>query len=203
MNKPLKTGAIAGIVLMVISLIGPFFNLLPNSFYLFFIIPFLVVSLAAGILYNYAFVVLGDKFDSNFLKVLAWIRLIFGVVFVIFSVVLTIIIFSMIVSAQESIVAQNVEASLQQEIENIFIFILVVGFILAIIYGIFSILWGIALTRGEGKVSYAKVTGILYIVAGATYWILIGFVIAFVARIFEIILLFNASEVYENKLIRK
>jgi len=68
-----------------------------------------------------------------------------------------------------------------------------------IIYSVYTIVFGIALLKLKNKLEHAKATGILMIISGATYIIFIGFVIRFVAWIFQIMLLFEASKKMKHK----
>lgn len=79
-------------------------------------------------------------------------------------------------------------------------FFLVFWIIFIIPFSAYSILFGIALMKLDKKVEHARVTGILEIVAGATYIIFIGFIIKIVAWIFELVLMFKASKKFERKI---
>ena len=57
-----------------------------------------------------------------------------------------------------------------------------------------QIFFGMGLLKVKDRVKYAKPSGILEIIAGATLIIFIGSLITFVAQIFELIMLFSLSK---------
>jgi len=70
--------------------------------------------------------------------------------------------------------------------------------VFSIFMGAYSVLFGISLLKIKDKVKHGKSVGILNIVAGATYIILVGFLVRIVAYICEILLLFDAAKRFEK-----
>ena len=64
---------------------------------------------------------------------------------------------------------------------------------MGVVLGVFSILFGLGVKNLGGAVDYSRPVGILNVIAGATYLILIGYFVKLVAFVFEIALLFKAS----------
>lgn len=79
-------------------------------------------------------------------------------------------------------------------------FFVIFWVILIIPFSAYSILFGVALMKLDKKVEYSRITGIMNIISGATYIIFIGFIIKLVAWVFEVILMFKASEKFERKI---
>lgn len=129
-------------------------------------------------MFLYGFAVLGKKFNSTMLLVMAWI----GIILVLTSVVF--------VAYTAFAKAQNADGATGA--------LILVWVVFSVIMGAYSILFGVGLLKIKDKVEKAKTAGILEIIGGATFIILVGFVIKFVAYIYEIILLFKASKKLEK-----
>lgn len=169
--------------------------------YGWFVILAGLVEAVLSILYRYGFVVLGKKFDSPILLVMGWIGIVLGILAGIFGLVEGILARAGMATAQltESAVATGATDVMTPEvISTILLGFLVVWVVIAIFMGAYSILFGIGLLKIKDKVKYARVSGILEIIAGATYIILIGIVVELVAYIFEIVMMFKASKKYEK-----
>ena len=85
-----------------------------------------------------------------------------------------------------------------QATSDFVVLVLVLFIVSYIITGVFLILFGVGLLKLKGKVEYAKVAGILNIIAGATCIILVGYLLAMAANIVEVILMFKASKKFEK-----
>lgn len=195
MKKPFKVAAWSGLLSFVISILMVLYLFTYKDAASGSIIS-LSGSLAGGILgilFMYGFVVLGKKFGGKLLLVMAWIGIAFAIVSLIFGLVTNIVTMSQGVGAQTDIDPDLADLALP-----LLIAFLVIWIGVTLIAGTFSVLFGIGLLKLRDKVQYARVSGILEIVAGATYIILIGFLVRLVATVFEIALLFKASEKFEK-----
>jgi hypothetical protein len=212
MEKPLKFAAWSGIILIVWSIL----NLVISAGLSFqpsgiLSIVGAVINGVFGSFFLYGFVILGRKFDGNLLQVMAWI----GVVLAILGGVLGLL--GGALTAVTNVSAQGLDdqalSGYGPELDDfddfsdaelltglgilagIFL-IFWIGF--TVILGAFSVLFGVGLLKISKKVKYAKVTGILSIIAGATYIIAIGFIVGIAVGIMNIILLFKASADFEK-----
>jgi len=211
MEKPLKIAAWSGVIGLVVSL---FLYLIIFSLgdspvrYSVSLVGGLIAGLL-GIFFNYGFVVLGKRFKSTLLYVMGWIAIAFAILGLLFGVSANIVGLTGLAGAQgdfegiegfedfEGIEGfEDTFATLALFAVGAFILIWVV---MSVIFGAYSILFGIGLLKIKDKVPYAHVSGVLNIVAGATYIILIGWVIIFVAYIFEMVMFFKASKKYEGR----
>lgn len=189
------------------------------------IFTFIIINLL--VFFIYGFVVLGNRFKNNLLVVLSWIGIIINIILAIMVIAGAVLIAAGLVSATNLVTGMAVEDFNNSDIINIggqnisldagdgghigegevvaLIFaMLAVFFIIWLIIIIplsaYSILWGVALMKlDKNNIELAKATGIVSIIAGATYVLLIGFVINFAVLIMEMILLFKASEKFERR----
>ncbi|MEK6872253.1 MAG: hypothetical protein AABX16_05095 [Nanoarchaeota archaeon] len=206
-RRSLKVAAWSGILVFVISLVLGILN----QFLLFAQVNWGIVQsvslLSSALLYTfsilfmYGFVVLGRKYNASLLTVMSWILIamsIFMFVFILISSFLQII---PTVDAQESFNGA-LDAWLHQQYEvslaEVLAFILILHVFVSVVFGIYYVLFGIGLLKIQKQVEHARTAGILNIVAGATLIIIIGWLVAFVAYIIEIILLFKASQKLER-----
>jgi len=147
-------------------------------------------------------VVLGRRFKTKLLTVMGWISV--GIAILIFLIGLFFNVAGMfgVVSAQGFDDLENIEDWSDEEKEEFVAYFLVIFVVLwivaSVVFGAYSILFGIALLRLKDKVPYAHASGILNIVAGATYIIFIGFIVSFAAYVLEIMMFFAASEKFEK-----
>ena len=210
MKCPIKvaawSGVIAIILSIVLSLLGQIFVILGLS-YRFSIFIYLVsgvVSAILWILFIHGFVILGKKYESNFLRIISWI----GIATIILGIIVMVPFQSEILSFSERYIDFSLDdfsnlsvqesAQFRSDMLVILKFLLIFYLLTSIVVGALSILGGIALFKIRKKVKYAKTAGILKIVAGATYIIFIGFIIRIVAYIFEIKMMFEASKKLER-----
>jgi hypothetical protein len=201
MKRPLKVAGWCRIFSIALSAVLWIYMLTMGVSYGWFVILAGLVEAVLSILYRYGFVVLGKKFDSPILLVMGWIGIVLGILAGIFGLVEGILARAGMATAQltESAVATGATDVMTPEvISTILLGFLVVWVVIAIFMGAYSILFGIGLLKIKDKVKYARVSGILEIIAGATYIILIGIVVELVAYIFEIVMMFKASKKYEK-----
>ena len=205
----IRFGAWAGVVSLIVILISIF---LPTIS---------LLSVIAGGFVFFAFVKLGTKTEKgNFLKVMGYVGLFFVLLTFCISLVFSFggINFINAIGGEDFInfvqesqtnpqlaeqlndpnFFQNNPETAERLVKS-FVKILIFLFILVAVYVIFSILLGVAQLKISKKIRYAKVTGILNIVGGATTIILIGVPVLIVARVFEIMMLFEASKVKGKK----
>ncbi|MBI5803609.1 hypothetical protein HY450_00020 [Candidatus Pacearchaeota archaeon] len=188
MKRPLRVAAYSGLIALVFNFL---LVLIPEGVItgsLFAL--FLVFSSALGVLFLNGFVFLGDKFKSKLLSVMSWIGIVVGVLFTVFGLV------GALISAIGTARAQEIVA---EDAGTIFIFLIILWIVIALIAGAYSVLFGVGLLKIKNKVAYAKTAGILEIIAGATYFILVGFLVKFAAFVFEIVLMFKASQKFEKR----
>jgi len=224
MRKPLKVAAWSGIILFIVGILSGIIQSIleavgvSEGIVSLIGLPFSLVLFVCAIFFNYGFVALGKRFKNNLLVVMAWI----GIVLVIIMGVLVLVggITSLAGSISGMAVADSDDVDFQDgkfldkdgneispELAMPFILailmaLLIIFLIIVIPLSIYTILWGVALIKlDKNKVPLAKATGVVSIVAGATYIILIGFVINIAVVIMEIIMLFKSSEKYEWKVV--
>lgn len=225
MEKPLKKAGWAGIIMIILAIIFVII-MIPLSFLggagvQVFQIIYKIVLLLLGIVFIYGFILLGKKFKNKFLIIMAWIGIIFAVVFVIISIFYNPLQPSFL--TEENLLKLNESFANFQNLENfnpdnpeivwqalesdsfvmefltqIVIYFIILYLIVAVIFGVYTILFGVALFKISKKVDYAKPAAILNIIAGATYFIFIGFLVKLVAFIFEIVMFFAASKKFEK-----
>lgn len=218
LSKRLLTSAWAGIILIILMIIGIIVSLiLQNNEKLastYSLIHGLIFNLVT-LVFFYGFYLIGKKYNSNFLKVTTILMMIFVVVSYLVGIVY---INSLVSNAQDEII--NLNSTINEQIMNSgydlnslseeqssqiaqLIFPEVLKIILPFIIWmavyflflfIFSILFGVAFIKISKNVKLAKITGILKIIGAVTAIILIGFIILFVAYILEIIILFKESK---------
>lgn len=204
MKYPLKVAAWSGLISFVLSIVV--------LIYMFSVEQFgstsafgLLISLSAGvlgILFLNGFLVLGKKFNGKLLVVMTWIGIAFAVLSMIFGI------FGSFADVTPGVQAQQIGASTSggtnfdgefgELVGALLLVVIIIWAIFTLILGAYSILFGIGLLKLKDKVQYSRVAGILEIVAGATYIILIGFLVRMVATVFEIAMMFKASEKYEK-----
>jgi len=146
----------------------------------------LLISCVGMIFYYLAFLKLGEKYKDKLLTVMSWIFIIFAYL----NLLLTFV----------SVIVDLVKAQETSPITDsyIMIFLLIILILLIIIFSTLIILFGIGIKKLGNKIKYSRITGILYIISGATMIILIGFILVLVANFYSIALLFNESKKYQE-----
>lgn len=232
MNKPLKIAAISGIVIIILSFVmGIFSNLMGmtilaqnKSIMSLFSIVFYIFMTVFSILYTFGYIVLAKKFNARLLLVMAWISISFSVLVLTLVMVFNIVGMVGSVNAQNSpsdvndfnqlneelggqfgnsVIIDPMTGELTPQGMTILLGLLVLFVIFCVIFGVYNILFGIGLLKLKNDVELSYASGILNIVAGATFIILIGFIIAIPAMIVEIIMFFKASKKFESSGIKK
>ncbi len=218
MKRPLKIGAYCGLALIIIGIISNLITLvidmrsINNVFLDNFLILVGWVEILLLIFFTYSFVVLGKKFKNRLLVVMSWIIIVLLILTLVFNIFTSVVDMIPKASAATGDASQSIEnllananpgaGSLQNltpEQEQIALLAYMIAWaIMTIILGVITILFGVGLLNLGEKVKYSKVSGILNIVAGATYIIIIGFVVELVAFIFQAMLLLNASKNLEK-----
>jgi hypothetical protein len=213
MKRPMYFAGLSAIILVIISIFNLVFGFalgLAGAQKVLVTVINLIFSIAALVFaafFYWGFIVMGKKFKGKLLQVMAWIGFVMIILAFIFSFFIGIIsLFSQSVSASEltsfASSAFNETAGFQEFFQgsavNLLIIFLMIFIFLVLIMSAYTILWGVGILKLQHKLDYARTTGILNIVAGATYIILIGFLIHIVAYIFEILLLFEASKKVER-----
>lgn len=186
-SKWFKIAAISGILFLILPIIFSFFS---GASSIISFILFLIVVIVSFFFY-WGFVLLGKKYDSRLLKIISWIFIILLVLFLILQIIG---LFSP-GFLENFLPKQNVSSGDIQDLAGALVGILLGVLIFAIILLIIlGILFGIGLMKLKEKVAYAKAAGILNIIGSATLIIGVGVLVLFVAKIFEIILLFKESK---------
>lgn len=196
MKKTLKTSAWAGVIGLVLGIISLFitFAIGQSTAGIFISGLISLIGGVAGILFNYGFVFLGKKFDVKLLQVMAWIGIAFGILAMIVGFGMSFVQMAGIAGAQE-MYPEDVGPLAGMAL----VAILILWVLISAVAGAYSILYGIGILKLKDKVEHANTAGILNIIAGATYIIVVGFVVVFIARIFELLLMFKAAEKFEKK----
>lgn len=193
MERPLNTSAWSGILSAVISVVSYLLILSISDLKVrsTLSILFSILAVVFGVMFLYGFVFLGKKFNNKLLVVMAWIGISFAALMFVSGVGI-----NLIGLASAQVDSSFNSGSPEMAFLLAFLFMWIIS---SLIFGAYSILMGIGIMKLQDKVPLAKATGILNIVAGATYIILIGIVVAFVAYIMQIILMFKASEKFEKR----
>jgi hypothetical protein len=221
MKKPLKTAAWSGIITIAISALVIITAVveLVNGVKLIplWVSPLLsLVSLVFGFLFYNGLLVLAKKFDAKLLKVMVIIGIVMIVVSGIFGFISGIVQMTSTVTALDDgsgIVtdgsvagtdAENLEidTTITDEQATAVVALMIILALLVFLLLIASastILLGVGLLKIKDKVKYARTAAILNIVAGATYIILVGFLISLVAYCYQIAMLFEASKKFEKR----
>lgn len=214
-SKPFLSAAICSIVYIFFAILQniliTLFPLSPiNGFYS-------LLGFFISLPVYYAFFLIGKKYDNTLLKVLSILAVVFSALFMFGSSFVDVTNTSYlselnqtIFEANNSFYALNSTGNLtteQLEVLNneiqskiLFTILPVIIFfgIIAILFLIYCIFWGIALIKLDKKVKYAKLAGILTIVGAATSLIFIGIFLLFVAAILEIVILFNLAKKFKE-----
>jgi len=178
----LKLGAISAILSVIVGIVMIIFSFL------------YIISLVLSIIFYYAFVFLGKKFNNKLLIAAAWIFIIFNILVITFSVLqfaqidIGIFKFFIMGSPFGSQFFGRYGAS-----EMIVVMLSLVFSLLLLI------LFGAGLIQLRKKVEMAKITGLLYIIGAATTILIVGAFILLVAQICAIILLWKAAEELEEE----
>lgn len=217
-EEKLKLAAISGIILILsgflISIISTSLNLFLDTKQVISITTLLsaIITLLFYILFYQGFIIISKRYSNNFLSIIS--KAFIVLVSIYFIITLAVVFFGGIDSyfdTMHNVVEISNSTEFQEFMNNpsleppqeytdaitnftkIIIGLLVFFLIASIAYGIISVLFGIAILKSQDKLEYAKPIGILNIIAGCTYIILIGYIIKVVSLIIEIILLFNES----------
>ena len=223
MNKPVYFAGVSGILVVAISILNVILSFIfglagvPPILLGIINIIFSLAMLVFGAFFYWGFIVMGKTFNAKLLKVMAWIGFILIIivgVFSFFSGIFSIvaqqnfltgnILFEpfnetfMNESALSDIINVQAQNEITSAVTSFIVLFLAIFIVIALVLGAFTILFGAGILKLKEHLKYAKVTGILNIVAGATYIILIGFLIQLVAYAFDIVLLFEASKKIEK-----
>ena len=176
------SGIVVGILIVLVGILDPILYYLKGfstAFKIIFVVEYFLILLF-GIFFLYGFFVLSRRLGHLFLAVVTWISIGFMILIGITISLLVFDVFSIIPDYNLDPVGFYSFMS--------YVFVSIVG-----IMSILVILVGAGLVKIGDKARMAKTTGILNILAGATYLILIGFVIRIASFILQIIMLFKAS----------
>ena len=228
MRKAIKTAAICGIIIIAWGIFSFLSQIIFLGFGLhkasisFSIFTGIILSVTS-ILFYHGFFIMGRRYNADFLKGVSVYLMFFCILMLLVSIPLIFYAKNTYSSfdvkgAREKLEKINITYGgwenvprevMETEFKNIFspllwvIGLMIIFYIfLFLFYGIPKILFGAGLLKIGKKVEYARITGILNIVAGATMIIFIGYFIFLVAFIFEIVLLFaeaNKNKIKENK----
>jgi len=196
-SKWLKLGGICGVLILIFSVLASLLiAILPQSSAVLSIILVIIffISTVSYIFFFYGFNVLGKKYRKKLIRVISWILIIFGILGIIFAIVL--IIYPSLVGG---LVFTPLLDSLSSD-EPVDQLLTTLGPLLAIILIIFftclilGILFSVGLITLRKEVKYANITGILNIIGLCTLILLVGFLILFVSFIFEIVLLIREEK---------
>lgn len=220
MRNAIKTAAICGIITIAFGIFSGLSQIiflgvgLHKASIGFSIFTGVIVEVM-GMLFYYGFFVIGRRYDADLLKGVSVYLMFFCILMLLVSIPLIFYAKNTYSSfdvkdAREKLEKINMTYGgwenvpkdvMEKEFNNIFsplfwiIGLMIIFYIfLFLFYGIPKILFGIGLLKVGKKIEYARITGILNIVAGATMIIFIGYFIFLVAFIFEIVLLFAEAE---------
>lgn len=175
MKKPLKVAAWSGLIVLGASLVFIFLAYVFRGSDIGSVLASasnFIIGIF-GILFFYGFLSLGKKSSVSLLKIMSWIGVIFGFI----------LLFAGVVGYVFGGLGSQPTGGTQ----------MVTWILFSFIFGVFSILFGIGVKKLGPGVEYSKASGVLNIVAGITYVVIIGYFVKIVAFVFEIALLFKSS----------
>ncbi|MEK6859568.1 MAG: hypothetical protein AABX54_02020 [Nanoarchaeota archaeon] len=225
-KRPLKTAAYCGIVLLIIAIISNIITEITGYYKIenvFLDSIFVLVGwidLLLMMFFIYGFVILGKKYKKKLLTVMSWIMISIIIITLAFSILGSLMNLIPTAAASSPDISQNIKSQISQmfaenpgltqnsnlnalqnltpEQEKLIATAFIIAWIIiSIILGTLSILFGIGVLSLE-EIKYSRATGILNIIAGATYIIFIGFIIELAAFVMGVILLFNAYKKLER-----
>jgi membrane-bound acyltransferase YfiQ involved in biofilm formation len=142
----------------------------------------LLISGIGMIFYFLAFLDIGKKYENKLLKVVSKILVILAFISLFLTVLSVILSYIPSASAAETATDSSVYAYI------ILVFILIIFVVIA---SVLTILFGIGIKNLGKEVKHSRVTGILYILSGATMIIFVGFILLFVANFYAVALLWK------------
>lgn len=194
MNKFLKLSAISGIILIILSFLTILITIyysISEGFFNFLLLIFTSKSIALNfflstIFFSYSilftiemigFIIISKKIKSKFL----FNNSVFAIILGIFLILICSL---MVISGIYVIISH-------QQLEDfggpgLFVGIITIHILYSLIYGIYSIIFGISLLKLKNKFKESYSAGIFNIIAGLTYFFLIGNFFKLIARIFEV-----------------
>lgn len=209
MHRPIKAGAVAGIIILTLGLVTMILAVLQ---YFRAISP--LVSLVVGIfsaicsiMFYQAFVVIARKSNLKLLKAAAVLFVVIAVLTMLFSIAATIYFTSNPTSESlpawySALTSKGSGTSDLSSLSSFGLWFLVLGVIFLVFTGVITILFGVGLLKLEKKLPLAQSIGIIDIIAGSlTVTVILAFVgilLSTVSMIMKIILLFKASRLYEK-----
>ncbi|MBR9705333.1 hypothetical protein GOV12_08015 [Candidatus Pacearchaeota archaeon] len=214
MKKPLYFAGVSGIIVLILSVFSGIFGQLIYNFssevVLIYSLVLWIVMTFFSIIFNLGFLFLAKKYKAKLLLVMTWISIIITLILFILMMVSNILYSVPGVNAQAEIFdfSDFEDGSMFTETEsgeisdeNIFLMIglLVLWVIFSILYGAFSILFGIGLMKLKNDVRLSRASGILHIISGATMIIFVGAFIAIAVMIVETVMFFKASKELESE----
>lgn len=209
MRKPLKLAAYSFLILLIMGFLAGFFmggafGFLPVTSFSGLLVPlsvfYYVISLVLSLVAVYGFIIIGRKFKNKALVNVSWIGMALVFIYTFYILFGGFFINVPEIPTQEYIAnVTNQSDTDTQPLYDFLTFVLIVHLVYSVIFGIFSIFWGVALLKIKDKIKYAKSSGILNIVTGATMFFFIGYFVFIATAIMELLLLFEASNRFEKK----
>ena len=218
-KNPLRAAGIAGIILFIFvffysMIIGAVEQISPGTLPLNIFQPiYSLITLFLTIVFYYGFIYLGKKYDSKLLVSMSWILIILGVLVSVFFMLNPVEDYFIerglalndtlaeygVTEDFNGEMPEEAKLALQEFLMEVVLIALLAFAIFSIVLGVFTILFGVGLLKIKKKVKLAKASGILEIIAGATYILFIGYLIAIAAGVVEIIMFFKAANVLDKK----
>ncbi len=192
MKKPFKITAYSGLAYLVCLFLIFIF---PSLFYTETLGGklFSLIQVGVSVLFSFGTIMLGKRFKSKLLVRMSYIVIMTNILLLLFSL------FPSFFVGNEALQSFDIKNPAFDQAPSSFKYFLSTFWIISIVLGIVSILFGVALIKISKNIKYAKSAGVLNIIAGATLIILIGYLIMIAAIIMEILLLFEASEKFEER----
>jgi hypothetical protein len=218
-KNPVKVAAWSGVIVVIVAFVyGVLSKLFLGNVYLM-VGYFLTIAVLMSLFY-YGFYRIGKRYKNKLLYVVSMIMIVFALLYMAIWIPISFNTFDIYGSVGElEKFGERIEGleekyggednvpdeevldafnDIKDELISFLIVILVFHFLFSVLYGVLLILFGVGLKRLGKKVEFAKPTGILSIVGGATLILFVGYVILAVAFVFMLVLLFK-----ESKKIRK
>ena len=195
-------GLLVFVAIFVFSILNSFLgNFLPLNLFIGLLYPIegiVLGALAAVLFYGYA--ILGKKINYRFMTALSWtsIALIFLTLIFVYLLLISNDLISL--SASNTVTFDEFFIELSSSLQDQTYFnsvgktLLSIHFFIAIIWGVQSILFGSSLLKLQDRIPMARITGSLNIIAGATLIFIIGYIIIFIAYLYNAILMIKIGK---------
>ena len=208
MKKPLKVAAWCGLFFLVISLATTAISIMSyfahkSTGLTVTNLVLQITSISLLIVFIYGFYELGKKTNNEFLSIMSIIGIVLLSIYLVFFMVFSLLMSLASPNSGPFLSPGNGESIMNPgEIIAIItvlgIFFIFISFLMTLPFAIYAIVFGVSIRKSKNEVELAGATGTLLIISGATYFLLIGFLLNYIVVILGTIMLFKASKKFEN-----